>query len=275
MARASILAFGLFPLILTTNCLAALIGTAAQPWIQNFNSMPSASPASFSAPLPADWRAGLSTSTERAVFAAPSGWTSTANKTTVDTASTSYSTTGIYNLGSSTDASDRALGFLTDNSKKAGNLYAMLTVPPDSGLLDGVRVGFDVEQYRAGTNTNGFAVQMFWSRTGSGPWTSAGDAFRVTFAAGATGGTGAPRASITVEPTAIAVTLSPGEALYLAWNFTLATSTLANPTMPVLGLDNVTIAGIAPSNAPEPAAGAAAAAIATTALLRRRRPRGG
>jgi uncharacterized delta-60 repeat protein/uncharacterized repeat protein (TIGR01451 family) len=154
---------------------------------------------------------------------------------------------GIYNFGSGSTltGNDRAVGFLSSGSVNGGNLYVKLTNTTGRALT-GLRLSYDVEKYRTGSNPAGFRFQLFYSTTGaSGSWVSAGSNFLTSFPTdGATlaGCNPAPCSTtpVTNQTLALPAALPNNSDLYLAWNYAVTSgSTTSNAQ--ALGIDNVSI----------------------------------
>ncbi len=159
---------------------------------------------------------------------------------------------GIYNYGAGTanSATDRAVGGLSSSSSsKSVNIYTALT-NAGVGNLSGLQISYDIEKYRTGTNAAGFSVQMYYSTDGS-TWTNAGTDFLTSFAGDATtaGYASAPGTTSSVSNKTLAVSVSSGSTIYLAWNYAVTSGTTTTYAQ-ALGLDNVSITGLSTSAAP-------------------------
>jgi RHS repeat-associated protein len=167
---------------------------------------------------------------------------------------------GIYNFGAGVANSqaatywlnsiDRAPGWLsagatlTTGGTKSGNLYVALRAPSDRDLT-GIFVGYDVEKYKQGTNPSGFRVQLFSSTDGAN-WTNAGNSFLSQFAPDSSnaGYDPAPGNTVTVSPTRLSASILRGTAYYLAWNYTLnSSSAVDGGNGQAIGIDNVSLKG--------------------------------
>ncbi|WP_187260821.1 T9SS type A sorting domain-containing protein [Pontibacter beigongshangensis] len=193
------------------------------------------------APLPAGWKADNLTAIRS--INSYSG----ARTTTTQSASTSMTTHGAYNFGSSSDPTDRAIGGLaTGSDSKSVNLYAELQ-NNSAGTIRDFTISYQVEKYRNGTNTAGFSMQLFYSKTGeAGTWLPAGDDFKTSFAGAdpnnnGSGPTGsAPLLTVAVTEKQFNYTLAPVEKLYLAWNYSVTTGTTTTNAQ-ALGVDDIVI----------------------------------
>src|SRR5262249_53293617 len=159
----------------TCAALAAISIPDGTAVTQNFNSMGSTATAN----LPTDFRVDkLSTVRTVGTFAAAGTAPRLAGGTNLSTSAGN----GIYNFGSTADATDRAVGFLASGTgTMSGNLYAQL-VNNTGGSLSGLTISYNVEKYRNGSNAAGFRIQMFYSKDGSN-WNSAGANFLTSFSA--------------------------------------------------------------------------------------------
>lgn len=168
---------------------------------------------------------------------------------------TSSSANGIYNFGDGTTTgggTDRAVGFLSSGSgTQSGNLYARLK-NNSGGNLFGLRISYDVEKYRNGSNPAGFRIQMFYSFDGS-TWTDAGTDFLTSFAADANseGFTTVPGSTVSVTDKILAATIPSGSNVYLAWNYSVTTGT-STTSAQALAVDNVSVLGLTTNLATNP-----------------------
>ena len=227
--------------------LAAISLSTSSPYNQSFDSMniPLSDPAPSN--LPASFRV-------EAVGAPRSlGSFSTASVQTSRVAGASMSTTasqGLYNFGSGTSTlggPDRAPGFLSSSGgTQSGNLYAEL-INNTGSTLSGVKISYDVEKYRNGSNPSGFRIQLFYSSDGAA-WTSAGPDFLTSFLPDLNnnGFATVPGTTVPVVDKTINVSVNDGAKLFLAWNYSVASgSTTTNAQ--ALAVDNVSILGITPT----------------------------
>lgn len=210
---------------------------AAIPVSQNFDGM---SNTSATATLPADFKVDKQTSVRTLGSFALAG---TATER-IDGASVSSSAAnGIYNFGSGTtdNASDRAVGWLSSSSAtKSGNLYVEL-VNNTGGSLSSLTISYDVEKYRNGSNAAGFSVQMYYSTDGAN-WTSAGANFLTSFPADANnnGFATAPGSTVSVTSQTLSQTIANGANFYLAWNYSVTSGTTTSNAQ-ALAIDNILI----------------------------------
>ncbi len=196
---------------------------------------------SYNSPLPSGWKMDKLSTGARVVgtYAAAVG---NADRSAGNNMSSSASN-GMYNYaaGDTATSTDRAIGWMSSSSgTKSGNLYTFLTNNGTEAVT--FTIGYNVEKYRKGSNTAGFAIQMYYSTDGS-TWTSAGTSFLTTIPGDAdnTGYASAPGASVNVPGTALpGVTLAAGSNLYLAWNFSVASGTTTSNAQG-LAIDDVTI----------------------------------
>ena len=153
---------------------------------------------------------------------------------------------GTWNFGDNA-SSDRALGGIStgvDGGTRCVNVYAHL-LNTGKKDIENVNITYDVEKYRKGNNSAGFAVQLYYSIDGRN-WTSAGNDFYTYFAPDSeTAGYEAVPGEIVPVGAMLPVKLSRGCDLYLAWNISVASGTAAQGAM-ALGIDEFTISGELP-----------------------------
>ncbi|MEZ7820684.1 MAG: hypothetical protein QMB51_00070 [Patescibacteria group bacterium] len=205
-------------------------------YTQNFDAIGVDSTAT----LPTGWKADKSTSVRTV-------GTYTAALTATEIAGGNIMSTtagnGIYNFGAGdfATATDRAVGGLSSSSKsKSVNFYVKLT---NNGTtpISSFTISYDIEQYRAGNNVEGFSFQMYYSDNDQ-TYTSAGSDFLTSFAADATTGgyESAPGVTKYVVSKTLNQPLAVGESIYLAWNYSVTSGTYTSYSQ-ALGLDNVSI----------------------------------
>jgi uncharacterized delta-60 repeat protein/uncharacterized repeat protein (TIGR01451 family) len=247
LSRRALAAFALASALLLlplSNALAINLNTVETPVTQNFDSM---TPASATATLPADFKVdkGTTSATVRTVGSYASAGTAT-EQTGGPGLSTS-ATGAIYNFGSGANntGTDRAVGFLGSGSFFNGNLYAKYT-NTTGGSLTALRIAYDVEKYRTGSNAAGFRIQLFYSTDGT-TWTSAGANFLTSFAtdgATAAGCNPAPCSSTPVTSRLLSIpTIANNADIYLAWNYAVNTGTTSTNAQ-ALGIDNISVTPI-------------------------------
>jgi len=163
---------------------------------------------------------------------------------------------GIYNFGAgdASTATDRAIGWLSmTGATQSGNLYAFLkNVGTDS--IYNLSISYDVEKYKKGSNSAGFTIQMYYSTDGIS-WTAAGNDFKTSFAGGGFDNGGynpAPGATVNVTNKTLDVQLHTGDSLYLAWNYSVTSSSNTSFAQ-ALGIDNFIITANAYPPAYDPA----------------------
>lgn len=217
---------------------AAISLSTSTPYTQNFDSIGSTATAT----LPTDFKL------DRLTGARVVGTYSAATTATTATGGTNLSSSagnGAYNFGATASSTDRAIGFLSSGSAtQSGNLYAQL-VNNTGGTLSGLRISYDVEKYRNGTNAAGFRIQMYYSTDGT-TWTSAGNDFKTLFAANAdsNGFASAPGATVSITNQTLNIPINSGSNFYLAWNYSVESgSTTSNAQ--ALAVDNINILGLA------------------------------
>ena len=153
---------------------------------------------------------------------------------------------GTWNFGDNA-GNDRALGGIStgvDGGTRCTNVYAHLL---NTGKKDiqNVNISYNVEKYRKGNNSAGFAVQLYYSIDGRN-WTSAGNDFYTYFAPDSetAGYETAPGETVAVNAV-LPTVLSRGCDLYLAWNISVASGSAAQGAM-ALGIDDFAISGELP-----------------------------
>ena len=148
---------------------------------------------------------------------------------------------GIWNFGKDND-DDRAVGGISTgvaDGTRCINVYAHLfnTGRKD---LEQVKVSYDVEKYRKGSNPAGFTVQLYYSLDGHN-WTSAGSKFTTTLAPDdATAGYADVPGEVINVSDVLDTKIAHGCDFYLAWNITVSSGTAANNAM-ALAIDNFSI----------------------------------
>jgi uncharacterized delta-60 repeat protein/uncharacterized repeat protein (TIGR01451 family) len=220
--------------------LAINLNTVETPVTQNFDTIG----ASATAALPADFRADKQT-TVRTVGSYATAATATELRAGNGMSSTAQN--GIYNFaaGDPTTAADRAVGFIASGTAtKSGNLYAKYTNTTGAPLT-ALRISYDVERYRNGSNTAGFRVQLAYSTDGAN-WTGAGANFQTAFAANLdnNGCASAPCETKSVPSQLLSIPAVANNAdIYLAWNYSVA-STAITTNAQALGVDNISVTPI-------------------------------
>lgn len=150
---------------------------------------------------------------------------------------------GIYNFGHGTaeTAEQRAVGWLASGSGTAsGNLYARLK-NIGSESFRGFEMSYTVEKFRQGSNTEGFAIQMYFSFDGE-IWHSGGENFYHFFEPDDNndGYDNAPGLTQQVDGYLFTGLINPDEKVYLAWNYSVASgSTTTNGQ--ALAINNVSL----------------------------------
>src|SRR5256885_10334511 len=199
---------------------AAISLSTSVPYTQNFTSMgiPVSNPAPSN--LPADFRQDTIAAVRTL------GSFGSANTQTARVGGANVSTTaanGSYNFGAGTSTlgdADRAVGFISSGTATmSGNLYAQFTNNTGAALT-GLRISYDVEKYRNGSNPAGFRYQLFYSLD-SLSCTNAGPDFFTSFAPDAinNGFATAPGATVSVTNQTINVSVPNGSNAYLVWNY--------------------------------------------------------
>ncbi len=153
---------------------------------------------------------------------------------------------GTWNFGDNT-GDDRALGGISTGvagGTRCVNVYAHL-LNTGKKDIENVNVSYNVEKYRKGNNSAGFAVQLYYSIDGRN-WTSAGNDFYTYFAPDAEtiGYETVPGETVPVNAV-LGTKLSRGCDLYLAWNISVASGDAAQGAM-ALAIDDFAISGELP-----------------------------
>ncbi len=219
--------------------LAVNLNAVETPVTQNFDTIGTTATAT----LPADFKADKQT-VERTVGSYATAVTATEQRAGNNMSSTAAN--GIYNYaaGDPTTSTERAVGFISSAAAtKSGNLYAKYT--NTTGVpLSALRISYDVERYRNGSNAAGFRYQLFVSATGAtGSWVSAGTNFQTAFAANADnlGCTPAPCETKSVSNQLLSIpTLANNSDIYLAWNYSVSTGATTSNAQ-ALGIDNISV----------------------------------
>lgn len=148
---------------------------------------------------------------------------------------------GTWNLGMNGNA-DRAIGGMTtgvDNGARTINVMAHYA---NTGLTnyDTIRVVYDIEKYREGSNANEFYVKLFTSTNGT-VWTEAGEAFTWTNpkGSGQTGFAEVPGFTQHVEGDLV-YNFAAGTDLFLCWSISTSAGTNC-ASAPCLAIDNVNL----------------------------------
>lgn len=153
---------------------------------------------------------------------------------------------GTWNFGDNA-GDDRALGGIStgvDGGTRCVNVYAHL-LNTGKKDIENVNIAYNVEKYRKGNNSAGFAVQLYYSIDGRN-WTSAGNNFYTYFAPDSETAGYETVPGETVPVSAVLPTkLARGCDLYLAWNISVATGSAAQGAM-ALGIDDFSISGQLP-----------------------------
>ena len=153
---------------------------------------------------------------------------------------------GTWNFGDNA-GDDRALGGISTgvaDATRCVNVYAHL-LNTGKKDIENVNIAYNVEKYRKGNNSAGFAVQLYYSIDGRN-WTSAGNDFYTYFAPdNATEGYETVPGETVPVNAVLGTKLARGCDLYLAWNISVASGTTCNAAM-ALGIDDFAISGELP-----------------------------
>ena len=153
---------------------------------------------------------------------------------------------GTWNFGDNA-GNDRALGGISTgvaNGTRCVNVYAHL-LNTGKKDIENVNITYNVEKYRKGNNSAGFAVQLYYSIDGRN-WTSAGSDFYTYFAPDSetAGYETVPGETVPVSGV-LGTKLSRGCDLYLAWDISVASGDAAQGAM-ALSIDDFSIKGELP-----------------------------
>ena len=153
---------------------------------------------------------------------------------------------GTWNFGDNA-GDDRAIGGISTgvaNGTRCVNVYAHL-LNTGKKDIENVNITYNVEKYRKGNNSAGFAVQLYYSIDGRN-WTSAGNDLYTYFAPDNETAGYEIVPGETVPVNAILPTkLARGCDLYLAWNISVASGDAAQGAM-ALSIDDFAISGELP-----------------------------
>lgn len=235
---------------LTAAVMTAMAASAVNPLsvseanptvTEDFNSMWNATDGKATLTLPEGWLIDRNLTAPRTV--AP--W-STAQNTLMYEGGVSLASNaknGTWNFGSSEDPTDRAVGGLTTTVANGTRGVSLMTSVKNDGTdpIKALGISYNIEKYRKGANAAGFAVQLYFSADGE-TWTSAGDTFNTRFTPDSET-LGAPVVPISVTPVTDATLLAdvaPGDAIYLAWNISVASGSTPDKA-PGLALDDISL----------------------------------
>ncbi|MBR5686135.1 MAG: T9SS type A sorting domain-containing protein, partial [Muribaculaceae bacterium] len=154
---------------------------------------------------------------------------------------------GTWNFGDNA-GDDRALGGISTgvaDGTRCVNVYAHL-LNTGKKDIENVNVAYNVEKYRKGNNSAGFAVQLYYSIDGRN-WTSAGNDFYTYFTPDSetAGYETVPGETVPVSAV-LPAKISRGCDMYLAWNISVASGDAAQGAM-ALGIDDFSISGELPT----------------------------
>jgi hypothetical protein len=197
------------------------------------------------APLPKDWRLAKS-NTVQTVNPYPTSPATKADSTTQfrgGNLMSANSPSGFYNLGvgDSVSASNRAIGFLADNTTtKTCNLYFHMKNTGPTAITSLFVESF-IRKFKNGSNLAGFQIQMYHSADGLN-WINSGPDFLVGTSPDAdnNGFTIIPASGLLIPSGSIAVNILPNAEFYLAWSYSVSTGLNTN-NAPVYGIDGIAI----------------------------------
>lgn len=155
----------------------------------------------------------------------------------------STATPGLYNFGAgdAATATDRALGAVGGTTVQSANFYFYLK---NGGATDinNFTVSYNVEKYRNGTSANGASIVLYYSLDGV-TFMPAPAGFTTTFNANAdnSGSGTAPIETRSITAQTLDVSVSAGQNLFLAWNYSTPSGSFTANDAIALALDNITI----------------------------------
>ncbi len=148
---------------------------------------------------------------------------------------------GTWNLGMPGNP-DRAIGGMTTGVDGGARTINVMTHLTNDGTahFDTIRVAYDIEKYREGSNENLFYVKLFTSSNGVA-WTEAGETFTWLNpkAGGQTGFETVPGFVQHVEADLV-YHFAAGTDLFLCWSICTSTGTVCQ-SAPCLAIDNVSL----------------------------------
>lgn len=148
---------------------------------------------------------------------------------------------GTWNLGAN-GSTDRAIGGMTTGVDNGARTINVMTHLENDGTkaFDTIRIAYDIEKYREGSNANLFYVKLFTSTNGVA-WTEAGEDFTWLNPAGSgqTGFATVPGFTQHVEADLV-YHFAAGTDLYLCWSISTSTGTVCQ-SAPCLAVDNINL----------------------------------
>lgn len=220
------------------------VSTTAPNVEQTFDSMYDAASSEALLTMPQGWRIHREMGAPRTV----GSWTAAATEVMYagGVSLASNAKNGTWNFGSSSEPSDRAVGGLSTTVADATRCLSVMThlKNADAKAIEQLSISYDIENYRKGSNAQGFAVQMYYSTDGS-TWTNAGDDFYNYFEpdAATEGAATVPISTTAVSKRNLFINVAGGTDLYLAWNITVAGGSSPNQAKG-LAIDNVNIESV-------------------------------
>ena len=218
----------------------ALPITAAAPQVtQDFDGMWNGQEATLD--MPQGWRVERQMTAPRTVGSFASAATEVMYTGGISLASNAKN--GTWNFASSSVPSDCSVGGLSttvDGGTRCINVMTCLHNAGDEAITK-LTLNYDIEKYRDGDNTAGFAVQLYISNDGV-TWNNAGEDFYTYFApdAATIGAEVVPISTTPIADKQLKIDLAAGADLYLAWNISVASGSSPNKAMG-LSIDNVVI----------------------------------
>jgi hypothetical protein len=207
---------------------------------QNFDSMWSNDAAQLT--MPEGWRVERNLTAPRVV----GSWDAATTEVMYagGTSLASNAKNGTWNFGNSADQSDRAVGGLSttvSNGTRCVNVMTCLHNSETSLIINGLNISYNVEKYRKGANTAGFAVQLYYSTDGTS-WQSAGNSFTTSFDPddATIGDEVVPISTTTISNKDLRVHVEGGKDLYLAWNISVASGSTPDKAMG-LAVDDISL----------------------------------
>ena len=208
---------------------------------QNFDGMWDTQTSQATLVLPDGWRVDRNLDAPRQIGTFDEAATEVMYSGGVSLASNAKN--GTWNFGSSANPADRAIGGLSTTVANGTRCISVMT-KLHNGSATGISrlsINYDIEKYRFGDNTAGFAVQLYYSTDGEN-WTSGGDDFYTWFTPDSEtiGAEVVPISTTNINDKNLLVNIDANSDFYLAWNITVASGSSPNKA-PGIAIDNVSV----------------------------------
>lgn len=237
--------------VLMAACFGGALSASAQDAIsvdaasnivkQNFDTMYDTSTSEGTLTMPAGWYVERQLTSPRTV-----GAFSNATSTLMYQGGTSLASNaknGTWNFGASDNLGDRAIGGLSTTVASGTRCVNVITRIHNSAdkSISKFTLDYDIEKYRKGANSAGYAVQLYYSVDGEN-WVNAGDNFYTLFTPdGETlGAEIVPIETVNVADKSLLQNVEAGGEIYFAWNISVASGASPDKAMG-LAIDNVNI----------------------------------